>query len=64
MLKVATTVILIGLLVGMVIRSVLPRPPAASGGKRRVETARKCPVCGAYRLGDGRCPTPGCPSGR
>lgn len=58
MLKALSTILLLGLLAGMALRALLPRRPAPSG--HRVETARKCPVCGAYRLGDGQCPTPGC----
>ena len=63
MLKALSTVLLVGLLVGMAIRAVLPRPTPRKR-ERAVETARKCPDCGAYRLGDGQCPTPDCPSKR
>jgi hypothetical protein len=65
MLKAITTILLIGLLAGMTIRAVLPRPPSTRPRRGpAVETARKCPDCGAYRLGDGRCPTPGCASSK
>ena len=65
MLKAAATFLLLGLLASMVIRAVLPRPPGRKGETpRKVETATKCPRCGAYRLGDGQCPTPGCRGGR
>ncbi|MFQ8431294.1 hypothetical protein [Amaricoccus sp. W119] len=64
MLKVVTTVLLVGLLVSMVMRAVFPPDPKKRGPKKRIETAKKCPECGAYRLGDGKCPTPGCPSRR
>lgn len=64
MLKVATTVLLLGLLVSMVMRAVVPRDPKKRGKRKRIETATKCPECGAYRLGDGKCPTPGCRSRR
>lgn len=66
MLKAITTILLIGLLAGMVFRAVFPRPlqPPRPRSGRAVETARKCADCGAYRLGDGQCPTPDCPSKR
>jgi hypothetical protein len=63
MLKAVTTILLVGLLVGMAYRAVFPKPPRPRT-RAQVETARKCPGCGAYRLGDGQCPTPDCPSKR
>lgn len=64
MLKALTTIVLLGLLVGMTVRAVFPRQPTPKRPGPRIQTARKCPDCGAYRLGDGACPTPDCPSKR
>jgi hypothetical protein len=51
-------VIAVGLLMAMIGRWRLPKPPA----RPAVQSARKCPDCGAYVVGDGPCTTPGCRS--
>lgn len=59
MAKAVLTLILLGLLVIMVGRwlrgAVSGKPPLP-----RIETAAKCPRCGAYRVAGQPCATPGC----
>ncbi|MER2508318.1 MAG: hypothetical protein ABTQ27_06105 [Amaricoccus sp.] len=59
MTKALLLLILVGLLAMMAsrwLRGALPRKPES----RAIETAAKCPRCGAYRIAGQPCATPGC----
>ncbi len=59
MAKALLILVLLGLFATMVGRwlrgAVTGKPPAP-----RIETAAKCPRCGAYRVAGQPCATPGC----
>ena len=56
------TILLLALVLwSMASRYLRPRVPRKPRGPA-IETARKCPECGAYVLGAGPCDSPGCPA--
>jgi hypothetical protein len=54
--RIAIVVLAVALLLAMIGKLRLPKAP----GRPAVQSARKCPACGAYMVGDGPCTTPGC----
>lgn len=63
MIKGLLVIILVALLANMAAKWLRPAIPPKPKSPR-VETARKCPRCGAYGLGDAPCGKPDCPAGR
>lgn len=61
MLKAAVLVVLALLLATMIGRAIRPQVPRDRQGPR-IETASKCPSCGAYRVGGGACERADCPA--
>ncbi|MFO1105755.1 MAG: hypothetical protein U1E34_06615 [Amaricoccus sp.] len=61
MLRVGLVLILALLLAGMVSRAIRPTVARREPGPR-IETAAKCPSCGAYRVGTAACERPDCPA--
>ncbi|HYN45884.1 MAG TPA: hypothetical protein VES64_04255 [Allosphingosinicella sp.] len=60
-LKLLIVLVLAFVLLSMTSRYLRPKvPPKAKGPA--IETARKCPECGAYVVGAGPCEQPGCAS--
>ncbi len=59
MAKALLLLVLVGLLVVMAGRWLRDALPGKPGG-RAIETAAKCPRCGAYRIDGQPCATPGC----
>ena len=56
--RIVLLLIAAALLMAILGRLRLPKPP----GRPAVQSARKCPDCGAYMVGDGPCASPECRS--
>lgn len=63
MLKGAVFILLALVLVSMIGRAIRPQLPRRRPGPA-IETAAKCAVCGAYRIGGGACGRDDCPARR
>lgn len=59
--KAMTVLLLAFVLMSLASRYIRPRVPPKPRGPA-IETARKCPGCGAYMVEGGGCTTPDCPS--
>jgi hypothetical protein len=58
--RIVLLLIAVAIVMAMIGRLRLPKPP----GRPAVQSARKCPDCGAYVVGDEPCTSPECRSRR
>jgi hypothetical protein len=56
--RVLLLLLAVAIVMAMIGRLRLPKPPR----RPAVQSARKCPNCGAYVVGDGPCTSPECRS--
>lgn len=61
MLRIGLVLLLALVFAGVIGRAIRPQVPRGSQGPR-IETAAKCPSCGAYRVGTAACARPDCPA--